>query len=53
MKPFIEWLSLRVGKMKRILRSDWLPNFPLGIYRDGPAKSSLFGNIDKSFIDQG
>ena len=53
MKPFIKWLSLRVGKMKRILRSDWLPNFPLGISRDGPAKRSLFGNIDKSFIDQG
>ena len=41
------------ARMKRILRSDWLPNFPLGISSDGPAKSFLFGNIGKSFIDQG
>ena len=50
----ISWLNPRADKMKRILRSDWPPEWAsmgrrscsLGISRVGPArKSSLFGYI--------
>ena len=50
---FIMWLNPQAGKMKPIIRSDWLHerskmglSCPLGISRVGPArKSSLFSHI--------
>ena len=56
---FIIWLAQRVGKMKGILCSDWLPErarFPLDISRFVQTKAKFFGAIfwpyNKSFIDQ-
>ena len=44
------------GKMKKIVWSDWLPHFPLGISRIGPARKSTlfmaFWLYNRSFIDQ-
>ena len=50
---FIIWLNPQAGKMKLVIRSDWLPerskmglSCPLGISRVGPTrKSSLVGHI--------
>ena len=46
----------QAGKMKKIVWSDWLPHFPLGISRIGPARKSTlfmaFWLYNRSFIDQ-
>ena len=52
----ILWPNRQAGKVKKIVCSDWLPHFPLGISRIGPARKSTlfmaFWLYNRSFIDQ-
>ena len=52
----ILWPNRQAGKMKKIVFSDWLPHFPLGISCIGPARKRVlfmaFWLYNRSFIDQ-